>query len=235
MHSSNYTLAYAAGVTVVVGATLAVAVTALKPRQERNVLLANERAILQTVMQIEPETLGRDYRTYVKERVFYSQGEEIQDVPASSLNLKAESRKPAAEQRLPVFVYRRDEDLRYIIPMQGTGLWGPIGAYLALEADLSTIYGIAFSHEKETPGLGAEIDTPFFEDRFKNKKIYREDGTLAPVAVLRGAGNDTSDLPHAVDGMTGATMTLNGVTRMFREELARYADVFSKLREEQQK
>ncbi len=233
MHSNNYTLAYAAGLTVLVGATLAVAVTGLKPRQEQNALLANRRAILQTVIQADPQTLEQDYQSYVTERVFDSEGNEVEDVAAAELSLKEESRKPGDEQRLPLFVYRRDGNVKYIIPMQGAGLWGPIGAYLALEEDLATISGVSFSHEKETPGLGAEIDTPEFEDRYKGKKIYGDDGTLEPVAVLRGAGNDTDGRPHAVDGLTGATMTLNGVTQMFRQELTRYAKVFSKLREAQ--
>lgn len=233
MHSNKYTLVYAAGITVLVGAILAIAATGLKPLQERNALAANRRAILQTVMEVDPQRLEQDYRSYITERVFDPQGVEILDVQATALNIQEEARKPTAEQRLPLFVYRRDGAARYIIPMYGQGLWGPIGAYLALEEDLSTIYGVAFSHEKETPGLGAEIETPAFEDRYNGKKIYGEDGTLEPVVVLRGTGNDTENMPHTVDGLTGATMTLNGVTEMFRKELTRYADIFEKLRGEQ--
>lgn len=233
MHSNNYTLAYAAGITVLVGATLAVAVTGLKPRQEQNALLANRRAILQTVMQVDRQTLERDYQSYVTERVFNADGNEIEDVAAADLSIKEEARKPGAEQRLPLYIFRGGDGVRYVIPMQGAGLWGPIGAYLAMKEDLATISGVAFSHEKETPGLGAEIDTPEFEDRYKDKKIYGDDGTLEPVVVLRGAGNDTERRPHAVDGLTGATMTLNGVTQMFRQELTRYAKVFDKLRKVQ--
>jgi Na+-transporting NADH:ubiquinone oxidoreductase subunit C len=234
VHSSKYTLAYAAGLTALIGATLSLAVSGLKPRQERNALLANRRAILQTVAEVDPQTLEQDYQTYITERVFDPEGNEIEGVAAAALNLREEARKPRAEQRLPLYIYRQAGVTRYIIPMQGAGLWGPIGAYLALEADLATIYGVAFSHEKETPGLGAEIDTPMFEDRYKKKRIYRDDGTLEPVAVLRGTGNDTRELPHAVDGLTGATMTLNGVTQMFRVELSRYAKVFAKLRESEE-
>ncbi len=230
MHSNRYTLAYAAGITALVGASLAVAVAGLKPRQDRNELMANRRAILQTVMEVNPATLEQDYRTFVAERVFDAAGKEIPGVAATSINLKDEARKPAAAQRLPLFVFKREGVTRYVIPMQGQGLWGPIGAYLALESDLASIYGVSFSHEKETPGLGAEIDTPMFEGRYAGKKIFNETGSLTPVAVLRGAGNDTSAQPHAVDGLTGATMTLNGVNRMFQEDLSRYSAVFSALR-----
>lgn len=230
MHSNKYTFLYAAAVTAIVGASLAVAVSGLKPRQDQNVLFANRRAILQTVMEVDPRTLEQDYRRYIEERVFDRQGNVIPGVSATSLNLRDESRKPDAQQRLPLYVYRQNGTTRYIVPMRGNGLWGPIGAFLALESDLTSIYSVAFEHEKETPGLGAEIDTPMFEDRYKQKRIFREDGTLAPVAVLRGAGTDTRNLPHAVDGLTGATMTLNGVTSMFQAELARYARVFEKLR-----
>jgi Na+-transporting NADH:ubiquinone oxidoreductase subunit C len=193
--------------------------------------MANRQAILQTVAQVDPQRLEQDYQSYITERVFDSEGNEMEGVSASTLNLKEEARKPPSQQRLPVYIYRKEGVTRYIIPMQGAGLWGPIGAYLALEADLSMIGGVAFSHEKETPGLGAEIDTPMFEDRYKGKLIYSDDGALKPVGVLRGAGNDTRGLPHAVDGLTGATMTLNGVTQMFHAELSRYAKVLAKLRE----
>ena len=233
MHSNNYTIAYAAGVTALVGASLALAVSGLKPLQDRNVRMANRRAILQTVMPVNPATLAEDYAAYVTERVFDSAGNEIQGVEATSINLRDESRKPPGSQRLPLFVFSRDGVTRYIIPMQGKGLWGPIGAYLALEKDLTTIYGVAFSHEKETPGLGAEIAEPAFQNRYAGKRIYREDGTLAGVRVLRGAGNDTSGDPHAVDGITGATITANGVTNMFRDELARYSKIFDALRRNQ--
>jgi Na+-transporting NADH:ubiquinone oxidoreductase subunit C len=235
VHSNNYTLGYAAAVTALVGATLAVAVSGLKPLQERNTLMANRRAILQTVMPVNPAALAEDYGNYIVERVFDAAGNEVRGVEATSLSLKDEARKPLAEQRLPLFVFSRDGATRYIVPMQGNGLWGPISAYLALEKDLSTIFGVVFSHEKETPGLGAEIAQPAFQDRYAGKRIYREDGTLEPVAVLRGTGNDTSGLPHAVDGITGATITVNGVTRMFRDELSRYSRIFEALRRNQEK
>lgn len=233
MHSNKYTVVYASVLTAIVGASLAIAVGGLKPRQERNALMANRRAILQTVMEVNPQTLEADYQSLVTERVFDLGGKEVPGVEAFSLNLKDEARKPNAQQRLPLFVFSRDGVKRYIVPMQGAGLWGPIGAYLALEADLSTIYGVAFSHEKETPGLGAEIDRPFFEDRYKGKKIYNDGATLEPVAVLRGSGNNTAAMPHAVDGLTGATITLNGVSQMFRDELSRYDRIFATLRQTQ--
>lgn len=233
MYSNNYTVGYAFVLTAVVGASLAIAVSGLKPRQEHNELMANRRAILQTVMEVNPETLAEDYQSFVTERVFNPAGEVVSGVDAFSLQLKDEARKAAAEQRLPLFVFARDGVKRYIVPMQGAGLWGPIGAYLALEADLATIYGVAFSHEKETPGLGAEIDRPFFQNRYKGKKIYDDAGTLQPVAVLRGSGNDTAAMPHAVDGLTGATITVNGVSQMFRDELSRYDRIFAALRQTQ--
>jgi len=231
VHSNSYTVVYASVLTVVVGASLAIAVSGLKPQQERNALTANRRAILQTVAEVNPQSLEADYQAWITERVFNREGQEVSDVAAFSLILKDEARKPSAQQRLPLFVFSRDGVTRYIVPMQGAGLWGPIGAYLAIEADLTTIFGVAFSHEKETPGLGAEIDRDFFEDRYKGKKIYAESAKLEPVVVLRGSGNDTGDMPHAVDGLTGATITLNGVSQMFRDELSRYERIFAALQQ----
>ena len=58
--------------------------------------------------------------------------------------------------------------------MVGTGLWGPIWGYVALNEDMKSIYGASFDHKSETPGLGAEIKEPFFEDTFIDKEIYEE-------------------------------------------------------------
>jgi len=232
-HSDSYTVMYAAAVTLAVSVVLSVTATSLGPRQQANATMAKRRAILQTVMPVDAANLERDYETFISERVFSGLGTELADLRAEEINPRDEVRKSRDQQRLPVYVFHRDGMKRYIVPLQGAGLWGPIGAHLALEPDLATIAAVAFSHEKETPGLGAEIDKPFFEGRFAGKRVRDEQG-LRPVVVLRGTGNDTSTRPHAVDGITGATITLNGVSDMFRNELERYDAVFANLRKQEQ-
>ena len=219
MHSNRYTLMYALGLAVVVGAALAVASAGLGPRQQRNIAQAKRSAILETVMEVRPETLERDYETYITELVFDVDGNMVSDVRGFDIDVERESKKDPADRNFPVYVYQDELRTHYIVPLQGTGLWGPISAYVALESDLDTVYSVVFEHEKETPGLGAEISGQSFEGQFKGKKLFADDGAFESIRVLKGTGNDTEERPHAVDGLTGATMTTNGVNRMLSEEI----------------
>ena len=227
MYSNRYTLAYATGVTVTVAVVLALASSSLRGLQAANARRAQQIAILQTVMDdVNPETLEADYAAYVDERVLDYAGREVDGVAPVDVDVRAEFRKAPEERLFPVFVYERDGGARFIVPIEGNGLWGGINAFLALDADLDTIAGIVFDHETETPGLGAEIATAEFQDRFRGKRLFADGGEFASVEVLKGSGNDVAGDPHRVDGLTGATMTTRGVTDMFRDELSLYNNVF---------
>ena len=75
-------------------------------------------------------------------------------------------------QSLPLFISEVDGKKQYIIPLRGKGLWGPIWGFISLEDDLNKVFGAVFDHKSETPGLGAEINQPFFEDPFSGKSIF---------------------------------------------------------------
>lgn len=229
-HSNKYTFLYAIGFTGLFAVVLAVAATALYPRQKANQDQAKRVAILQSVMDVNPETAETDYNNYISEIVVNASGEEVDSVRAFNIDVTREVKKDPEERLLPIFIFEKDSQKNYIIPMQGSGLWGPISAFLALEEDVTTIFGVVFDHEGETPGLGAEINTDQFENRYKGKKIYDDSGALAAVKVLKGSGNDVAGRPHTVDGLSGATMTTNGVTNMFEDELQNYSPYFKKIK-----
>ena len=84
-----------------------------------------------------------------------------------------EVRRPNMERNAPIYIAEKEGKTYYVIPLQGTGLWGPIWGYISLEEDLSAVYGAVFDHRGETPGLGAEIKTPIFTDQFPGKKDFR--------------------------------------------------------------
>lgn len=227
MYSNRYTLAYATGVTVAVAVVLALASSSLGGLQAANVRRAQQIAILETVMDaVNPETLEADYAAYVDERVLDYAGRPVDGVAAVDVDARAELRTSPEDRLYPVYVFERDGETRYIVPIEGNGLWGGINAFLALQADRDTIAGVVFDHETETPGLGAEIATAEFQDRFRGKRLFADGGEFASVEVLKGAGNDVTGDPHRVDGLTGATMTTRGVTEMFRDELSLYNNVF---------
>ena len=114
---------------------------------------------------------------------------------------------------MAVFEYRpdgTDAPQAVAVAFAGAGVWGPIEGVLALEPDMTTIRGIRFFKQEETPGLGGEIATDSFLRRFKGKRIVAPDG--APGFRVRKPGE--ADGPNTVDGITGATMTSERVENM---------------------
>lgn len=122
----------------------------------------------------------------------------------------------------------------YAIPISGYGLWGMMYGYLALENDLNTIKGITFYKHQETPGLGGEIEAEWFQKNFIGKKICDTNGKLKSIKVVKGAVADVipekSEQQFCVDGISGATMTSDGITVLLLDELTRYEPHFKKLR-----
>jgi Na+-transporting NADH:ubiquinone oxidoreductase subunit C len=94
------------------------------------------------------------------------------------------------------------------VSFEGPGLWGPIKGFLALDTDMKTIRGITFYEQEETPGLGGEIASAKFRNRFKGKKIVSEFGEAG--IIIKG-GSDKNAV-NEVDAITGATMTCEKVT-----------------------
>ena len=105
---------------------------------------------------------------------------------------------------------------RIILPVHGFGLWSTMYGFLALEADAQTIAGIGFYEHGETPGLGGEIDNPRWQANWEGKKLFDEDGEVAFEVVQGGVDSGTPDREHKVDGLSGATLTANGVEDMVR-------------------
>ena len=103
-----------------------------------------------------------------------------------------------------------------ILPLKGTGLWGPIWGYLALDAE-STVVGAVFDHKGETPGLGGEIASDKFAARFIGKRMDAE-----PIHLKKNA--DPAN-PYEVDAISGGTMTSNGVTAMLAKAYEDYKQI----------
>jgi len=124
-----------------------------------------------------------------------------------------------------VYLVKKDDKLdQVILPVDGKGLWGAVYGFLALGGDLNTVKGITFYEHAETPGLGGEIENPTWKDRWLGKKIYDEQGALQ-FNIAKGAADQNN--PHEVDGLSGATLTVNGVSDMVKYWLS--DDGFKKL------
>lgn len=227
--SNRYVFLYASAMVVIVALVLSGAATLLRPMQERNMRLEKMQNILAaidiSVSRDEAESVFDQYITVTK--IVDHQGEELEG-DAFEVNMEDENRKPVEERQLPVFIADVEGETFYVVPLRGNGLWGPIWGYVGLESDAETIAGANFDHSSETPGLGAEIAGDNFQEQFAGKKIYDEEGDFRPVRVVKGGAPE--DDPHAVDGISGGTITSNGVTDMLRNGLEVYKPYFEKIK-----
>ncbi len=228
MHSNKYILIYASILVVVVATVLSVAALQLKPFQDRNIRLEKMQNILGSVsLQATREEAEKMYEKYIVEEVVIDPAGEVVGNDAFNIDLVNEYKKDASKRNLPLFVCQLDDGNKYIIiPVRGKGLWGPIWGFISLKDDYNTVYGATFDHKTETPGLGAEINQPAFQDQFVGKQIFDESGEFTSIHVLKsGAGEDN---PHAVDGISGGTITSNGVDAMLKAGIGSYLTYIKK-------
>jgi Na+-transporting NADH:ubiquinone oxidoreductase subunit C len=242
-NSNAFTFIFSVAMVAVVGAVLSFASMSLKPRQVENAIQKEMMSILSTIgVEATRDNVNEQFYTYVKERITLNhKGEAIatrtgkidpkdaEDPFNVDIQKEYRNRTLAPESRnFPMYVAEVNGKRLAIIPMVGKGLWGPIWGYVALEDDYNTVFGAVFAHKSETPGLGAEITEGFFQNPFRGKKLYNNQGTLVSIQVKKG-GADPSDM-HAVDAITGGTITSNGVTEMLERTFGVYDLYFQKSR-----
>ena len=231
-NSNSYTFLFSIGLVVVVGILLSIASVGLKPKQDANVRLEKMQNILKTInVDVSREKAEDYFNQYIEDQISLDfNGNSISDVDAFEIDIAKEIKKEVKKQNLPIFIAEKDGQRFYIIPLYGKGLWGPIWGYISLKEDENTIYGATFGHEKETPGLGAEITQDYFQKRFINETIFLPSGRFAGITVKKGnndlKGMDKED--HEVDALAGATITSNGVTNMIKNRLEFYLPYFKK-------
>jgi Na+-transporting NADH:ubiquinone oxidoreductase subunit C len=98
---------------------------------------------------------------------------------------------------------------RVIFPIKGQGMWSTLYGYIALDDDLSTIGAISFYEQAETAGLGDQITNPAWQALWQGKRLYDRQGNVQ-FRIAHG----TSDSVYEIDGLSGATVTGDAVTRM---------------------
>jgi Na+-transporting NADH:ubiquinone oxidoreductase subunit C len=194
-NSNTYTIIYSAIIVVIVAFLLAFVSTSLKEKQEANVQLDIKKQILNSLnlRDLSDDAAEAKYKEVVK-------GEE---------NVDGQK----------VFSCVVDGKTKYVIPMKGMGLWGPIYGYLAINDDKNTVFGAYFNHDSETAGLGAEIkDSRAWQNKFQGKKIFKEGSEDIALSVKK----KVEDPATQVDAVTGATLTSDGVSLMIQEGLKPY-------------
>jgi Na+-transporting NADH:ubiquinone oxidoreductase subunit C len=222
--SNVYTIIYITVMVIVVGAVLALTSMALKDRQNENAQADKKSQILQAVhIASERSTVIADFDKYIVDQIVVNNnGEEVADQVAFDIDVAEEAKKPAEERLLPVYICQLpDAGKKYILPLSGMGLWGPIWGYIAFDEDGSTVYGAFFDHQGETPGLGAEITKPAFTDQFPGRKVFKGEN-FYPIEVVKAGQKPMNADVDYVDGVSGGTVTSKGVSAMLDNCLLPY-------------
>lgn len=236
-NSNVYTIVYAAVMVIIVAFLLAFVSSSLRERQDKNVELDKKKQILTSlnISKEELEDVELAYDKYVQaDQIINEKG----DVVRSNGGFKIESKE--IDKELPLYVCRVNNVTKYVVPLYGKGLWGPIWGYISFNEDKTTVFGTSFSHESETAGLGGEIVNPIFRNQFKGldkngnsvgkdgkdlqpKKI-QENGVVKITVVKSGQSKNE----YEVDGISGGTITSKGVDAMLHDCLGKYEGFFKK-------
>ena len=214
-NSNSYTIIYAAIMVVIVAFLLAFVSSSLKETQYKNVEQDTKKQILSAINVTDVKDAEAEFAKYeVKDMLMKADGTLAPYTDAFQVSYKGE----IAEKRFHVFECKVDGATKYILPIYGAGLWGPIWGYVALNDDKDTVYGVYFSHAGETPGLGAEIATPKFQAQFAGKKVT-ENGAIGLTVAKNGK---VTKPEYEVDGISGGTITSQGVDAMLKDCLKEY-------------
>lgn len=231
--SNLYTIIYATVLVLVVGIGLSVVYQALRPKQVENIQNDKKRQILASALIVpaEGQTVSDLYAEHISSSfIVNAEGQKVDsDLNPFDVNISLEVKKPAEERMLPVYECSTVAGTKYILPVYGAGLWGPIWGYVALDDNGDTIYGAYFAHQGETPGLGAEIEKPAFQKQFEGKDIFASDGQFQSVMVVKNGQEPAQGAwVHAI---SGGTITSQGVQKMLSNSLEPYSAYLKSLKE----
>ena len=221
------TVGFVLAVCVVCALLVSFSAVQLKPLQKANKLLDQQTKILEASGLLEKagKDVVKTYNEFVVARMIdldsgeFIEGDVInfderRNSRDKALSIKPESDLAGINRRsntAVVYLVKDDAGVidTVVLPIVGSGLWDLMYGYVGLEADLNTVKSVIYSDHKETPGLGAEVLNPAWKALWPGKKIYNDAGEVKAKLVKGGA--KASDI-HGVDGLSGATLTSNGVT-----------------------
>lgn len=234
---NTYTVIYSVALVLLVGVVLSLVYQALRPTQEENIANDTKKQILAAARIIpeKGESISELYASHIlKSYIVNSKGNQINsNQEAFNVNVATQVKLEDDKRELPVYECETSNGLKYILPVYGAGLWGPIWGYIAFNEDGESIYGAYFAHQGETPGLGAEIEKPKFADQFEGKKIFNAEGNFSPILVVK-AGQAPANSEY-VNAVSGGTITSQGVQKMLSNSLAPYAAFLEKIRQQSSK
>ena len=232
-----------------IACAIIVSVTAVSVRPEQNLNIENEKKIkILAAAGIETDKVDEEF-SRIKTVFVDFETDKLVTIDSAYDHIKAAS-DPDLSTVIPkaddIAVLKRRENIgtiyvwvdeqndieKLVLPIRGYGLWGTLYGYLSLDSDLNTVRGIEYYDHKETPGLGGEVDNPNWKSDWYGKRIYNDDGSVA-LYVTKGA----SSTDYEIDGISGATLTTNGVSNMIKYWLGDngYGPIIKNLNEEIEK
>ena len=230
-NKNSYIIIYSAVLVVIVAFLLAYIFQALKPMQDVNVALDKKKQILAAlnIRELGDVESAEKYKEVVKADMIVDANAQVIEAGEQG-GEKAAFKLNSADYKagkLAVYVCEVDGKTKYVIPVYGMGLWGPIWGYISLDEDKNTVFGAYFNHDSETAGLGAEIkDSKAWQDQFKGKKVFAADGKKIAIAVKKKS--DVKNPASECDAVTGATLTSDGVSLMLQDCFAKYITYLKK-------
>ena len=247
MYSNNYTLGFVFIVTLVLGTMLSFTKDSVKSLQDQNLKADVQKTILRSLNFEENllesnESIEQTFKNYIDAKCVNVEGE-IVECNIEEVDIEKN------EETLPIYIRMNNEKIEGIaLPIAGKGLWSTIFGYIALNPDTDSVLGIQFYKHGETPGLGGEVEKKWFTDNFINhpikesngeityvpKKIRNENGKIISISVIKGGvdySKSNKSAIHQVDGISGATVTADGVSDFLLEDLLRYEKTLDKIRD----
>ena len=240
--SNVYTILFAIGMVVIVGALLASIFSLTKPiisvnqkvEKQQNILYAmgvNENDESSAVF-ISADKAETEFTKYIKKQLVIQEGKVTEDNAAYLIDVKKQqtAAKAGKARKLPLFVGEKDGKSFYIAPIRGKGLWDAIWGYVAMDKNM-VVQGAFFDHKGETPGLGANIKQRYFMDDFIGENLM-SNGSFKGITVSKSNNDPTNQdkNDNEVDAIAGATITGDGVAAMIKTELSQYVPYFKTLK-----
>lgn len=237
--TTGKTILVATVLSVVCSIALAAAVTLLKPIQDTNRALEKQRKILAAAQVLEegtgsPQEVHKQFERFQRYLVNLDTGEFKQiktDDPYDQRKASKDNKRSivlSSEQDIAGLKRRVNEADIYVLrdasgkaesmvlPISGYGLWSTLYGYIVLKADAGTVVGITFTEHAETPGLGGEVDNPKWKALWPGKQVFDAKGNPALGLIKGNVDPAKPSAIHQVDGLSGATLTSNGVSRLVK-------------------
>lgn len=238
-----YTVFFAVGMVVIVGALLAFLASFLKPNIDENKRIEKQQNILyamgvnenqgSSATFVSTAVAGQEFEKYITQQLVIEGDNITEDDQAYLIDVKKEKdkAKKGGVRRLPLFVGEKDGKKFYVAPIRGKGLWDAIWGYVAMDENM-IVQGAYFDHKGETPGLGANIKERYFMDDFTGEHLLDANGNFKGIKVAKGNNDPKNEekTDYEVDAIAGATITGDGVSAMIKSDLKLYVPYFKNLK-----